>query len=977
MKMAIVLFLIFSSLWANEQYRELIEKYQKVVSFYSPEQISSLEKDVGGQVQIVARGKLFAVIRPQKEMTKKGYDEFLESLKKKKYIKEIKDDSIAVPRRPFEDIPLSGRDRSDCVDCGQTVGLPSELPLDMFKGLFDSRGECTLYPKCGDNNPAWAKLQMGADLAENLIEQLAPAERTVATVAVVDSGFDQRASNNFQVAALSMDKGHDSAGDPLRDIDGHGTAVSGMIGARDIGITSHINLNVYRVTDENAGGSTSTAFLAAAIEKACQKADIVNLSWGSMVDEIGLQDITKELWYREAVAKGCIVVKAAGNSGVKRNARPVDLKAPFVSVAASQSFGGEASFSTNGLITAPGEGVFSVLSAQHEYSDYTSSNSCQKNGSSIGPINGTSFASPAVAGVLGQIVTVLRARGKLPADPVKKVELVKSILFASTQMGDYFKNDQMVNALGAVLIASNVNGYTTDQKELVRLGQEKAASTCNSQVHKCAEDNQCQQKQKCVNQLRFKALVCVPINKDDAKNLYESLSKMKERELLNSLNYNLPEGMVDISLIRNNLESSWRNNLRSGRIDDIDLAFNHLESSLSAGVPNFINFARMKELMSSFDFNNKFSINSAMGENIWNSSKEEYYGRFISLIKSLPLAEQKKLVESMPVDDFNLSGQLGVLYLMRLNADSFFPEVQQVLADKLVAMSGKWYRGELKFLYGELDYVRNVPVFDMFMEVNPQLKGRLQKEIDNPISPSNIHLASYALSSEIALSKDESAQLALRVIESKKTSTSSDDLYMINAAIDRLFEESSAATRRELESVYLTSSIAELPSSYFSSFSFLSKDQNPLRESSQDFWTQLANKNAQQTIQTLDKGSDGLDHVTVSKAFDNLIRATFYNPSDNAKHLFSEQKENLKKIIEVAIPIYIGMDHSSWRKTALQSLALNVVETMLDLQNKFEQQEDKELLQQAFAGLRPDVNKINIPQDIRQKLRRLYDLGEE
>ena len=168
--------------------------------------------------------------------------------------------------------------------------------------------------------------------------------------------------------------------------------------------------------------------------------------------------LLKRRWYKTAKEKGCIIVKSAGNSGVRGKEKDYPIDTPYMTVAASNEFQTLGTFSTGGMITAPGVGVFTTLSTKHEYGTATSNNQCNKGNLQMGPINGTSFASPITAGVMGQILTILKARNVVPRDPAKKVALVKSIALASAKWGKLTGSGEgVINALGAVIIAENIN----------------------------------------------------------------------------------------------------------------------------------------------------------------------------------------------------------------------------------------------------------------------------------------------------------------------------------------------------------------------------------------------------------------------------------------------------------------------------------------------------------------------------------------
>ena len=151
--------------------------------------------------------------------------------------------------------------------------------------LSDERfANCKLYPHCEDgSNPNWAAMQIGADLADKIVGKYlnrygSRKAGVAATVAVIDTGFDtdnggvDRNGNPNALNALSVtiEKGFQGAGEPLNDVDGHGTAVAGTIAGKGVGVSQNLNLKLYRATEDNAAGTVAFSILDAAIEKACE-----------------------------------------------------------------------------------------------------------------------------------------------------------------------------------------------------------------------------------------------------------------------------------------------------------------------------------------------------------------------------------------------------------------------------------------------------------------------------------------------------------------------------------------------------------------------------------------------------------------------------------------------------------------------------------------------------------------------------------
>lgn len=181
---------------------------------------------------------------------------------------------------------------------------------------------------------------------------------------------------------------------------GHGTHVSGIIGAVDnnigcIGIAPNCKIVPMKVLDDNGGGS----FLA--IEKAIRKCielgdiDIINMSLGAPTPppSNSLHDAIKE-----ATDKGIIIVAAAGN-----NASRVNYPAAYpevIAVAALNDKGEMAGFSSSD------ENIDSVAPGVDIYSTYLRNEYAK--------MSGTSQASPFMAGVCALLKSLSKRDSSMP-----------------------------------------------------------------------------------------------------------------------------------------------------------------------------------------------------------------------------------------------------------------------------------------------------------------------------------------------------------------------------------------------------------------------------------------------------------------------------------------------------------------------------------------------------------------------------------
>ncbi|WP_442857127.1 S8 family peptidase [Bacillus sp. FJAT-45037] len=213
-------------------------------------------------------------------------------------------------------------------------------------------------------------------------------------VAILDTGID----NTHEDLAANVKGGHsvftDAANlDPFYDEDGHGTHVAGTVAAinNDLGVLGVAHqADLYAVKVLNNSGSGSYAGIAAGIEWAIQNdMDIVNMSLGGSQSSAILKEFC-DLAY----AEGLLVVAAAGNEGNRGgNNDTVGYPAKYdsvIAVAAVDQNNNRPTFSSTGPaveLAAPGANILSTT-PNNRYAAY----------------NGTSMASPHVAGVAAQIL---------------------------------------------------------------------------------------------------------------------------------------------------------------------------------------------------------------------------------------------------------------------------------------------------------------------------------------------------------------------------------------------------------------------------------------------------------------------------------------------------------------------------------------------------------------------------------------------
>ncbi|AKQ45671.1 hypothetical protein TH63_08415 [Rufibacter radiotolerans] len=222
------------------------------------------------------------------------------------------------------------------------------------------------------------------------------------TVWVIDSGVqsnhpdlnvDKTRSKSFISDDLSIEDGY-----------GHGTAVAGIIGAKNngegiIGVAANASIVALRVFDNTGYGTLTRIYNALNHVYQYGKAgDVVNMSLGVSASSM-LDDLVKKV-----AARGIYVTVAAGNSSKDCSTlSPARVVAPNVFVVSNMTslseFSPYSNFGQSVNVTAPGTDVQMTWKG----SGYTYG-------------NGTSYAAPHVAGILA-LTGKVNNQGLVVGDP--------------------------------------------------------------------------------------------------------------------------------------------------------------------------------------------------------------------------------------------------------------------------------------------------------------------------------------------------------------------------------------------------------------------------------------------------------------------------------------------------------------------------------------------------------------------------------
>lgn len=281
-----------------------------------------------------------------------------------------------------------------------TVGL---VPNDSYWASRGSWGQSF--------DDLWGLKKMGASAAWDVTGGQG------VVVAVADSGVDYLhpdiAANMWRNAQGQYGRdfiGPNGANNPTETTDpmdghGHGTHVAGTIAAAGnnqlgvIGVAYRAKVMAVRVLDNTGAGSNDV--VAKGIQYAAdQGADVINMSFGA----IGLDPVIRDA-VAYAYSHGVVLVAAAGNSAQDAGEFSPAGFSEVITVAASDTNDGIASFSNVGTkldVAAPGVDILSLKASNCSLCQF--SNYAPRVLGNYLHIDGTSMAAPHVSGVAALIL---------------------------------------------------------------------------------------------------------------------------------------------------------------------------------------------------------------------------------------------------------------------------------------------------------------------------------------------------------------------------------------------------------------------------------------------------------------------------------------------------------------------------------------------------------------------------------------------
>jgi thermitase len=258
------------------------------------------------------------------------------------------------------------------------------------------------------------------------------------TVAILDSGIDSAhpdLASNLVAGYNFFDRNTN-----LSDVTGHGTPVAGTAAAGlnnatgVAGVAGAARIMPLRISDTSGWAYFST--VAEAVTWAADRgARVVNCSYGNMYKSAAVQSAAAYL-----KSRGGLMVVSAGNGGIDEGPAAGDSIIVVSATTSSDQLAGFSSFGPAVTVAAPGVGILTT-----------------SRGAAYGSWNGTSFAAPAVAGV---IALMMSANPRLGPNQVQSLLTTTTTDLGAAGRDSYFGHGR-VNADAAVRAAAAATAADT------------------------------------------------------------------------------------------------------------------------------------------------------------------------------------------------------------------------------------------------------------------------------------------------------------------------------------------------------------------------------------------------------------------------------------------------------------------------------------------------------------------------------------
>jgi subtilisin family serine protease len=228
---------------------------------------------------------------------------------------------------------------------------------------------------------------------------------TTVDVGVVDTGIDGSHPDLNVVGGVNC-----SSGASWADGNGHGTHVSGTIGAKDnnlgvVGVMPGVRLWAYRVLNNAGSGTTSSVVCGLNQAAANAQIDVVNLSLGGAGTRQGTCQTTSDPMYAAIcalTARHVTVVVAAGNESADASTSTPAAYPEPITVSAWSDFNGSSTVDDTGTkCRADMDETFADFSNYGTVVDLAAPGVCIRStwkGGAYNTISGTSMATPHVTG---------------------------------------------------------------------------------------------------------------------------------------------------------------------------------------------------------------------------------------------------------------------------------------------------------------------------------------------------------------------------------------------------------------------------------------------------------------------------------------------------------------------------------------------------------------------------------------------------